>query len=129
MFYSIVYRGTVRTVKGTSAASPTFASIISMVNDARINAGKPVLGFLNPWLYSEGYTALNDITTGNNPGCGTEGFNVSALLLRLFFSQLSCFKTSIGWDPGKTCRECLDSGRLTFGSLQLQVLGRPISRS
>ena len=47
-----------------------------MLNDARISAGKTPLGFLNPFLYSSGYTALNDITVGNNPGCGTEGFNV-----------------------------------------------------
>jgi hypothetical protein len=47
-----------------------------MLNDARISAGKTPLGFLNPFLYSAGYTALNDITVGNNPGCGTEGFNV-----------------------------------------------------
>ncbi|KIM58781.1 hypothetical protein SCLCIDRAFT_1218330 [Scleroderma citrinum Foug A] len=82
MFFTIVYMGMSGSVKGTSAASPTFASIIAMVNDARMNEGKPGLGFLNPWLYSEGYTALNDITTGNNPGCGTEGFNAT-----------------IGWDP------------------------------
>lgn len=54
-----------------------------MLNDARISAGKPALGFLNPWLYETGYTGLNDITEGNNPGCGTEGFNAT-----------------IGWDPG-----------------------------
>ena len=54
-----------------------------MLNDARISAGKPALGFLNPWLYETGVAGLNDITVGNNPGCGTEGFN-----------------SSIGWDPG-----------------------------
>lgn len=89
MFFTIVYMGMSASVKGTSAASPTFASIIAMVNDARMNEGKPGLGFLNPWLYSEGYTALNDITTGNNPGCGTEGFNVSASFLRLLLAAES----------------------------------------
>jgi hypothetical protein len=47
-----------------------------MLNDARISAGKCPLGFLNPFLYSKGYAALNDITEGQNPGCGTNGFNV-----------------------------------------------------
>jgi len=47
-----------------------------MLNDARINAQKAPLGFLNPLLYSTGFTALNDITKGSNPGCGTPGFNV-----------------------------------------------------
>ncbi|KAI6118373.1 hypothetical protein F5141DRAFT_1061971 [Pisolithus sp. B1] len=36
-------------VEGASASSPTFASIISMVNNTRIGEGKK--GFLNPWLY------------------------------------------------------------------------------
>lgn len=47
-----------------------------MLNDARLTAFKSPLGFLNPFLYSAGYSALNDITMGHNPGCGTEGFNV-----------------------------------------------------
>ncbi|KAG2355855.1 peptidase S8/S53 domain-containing protein [Suillus spraguei] len=74
--FLIVYQGQNATVDGTSCSSPTFASFVSMLNDARINAYKTPLGFLNPFLYSSGYTALNDITVGNNPGCGTEGFNV-----------------------------------------------------
>ena len=32
------------------------------------------MGFLNPWLYSQGYQGLNDIVGGNNPGCNTQGF-------------------------------------------------------
>ena len=54
-----------------------------MLNDARASAGKPSLGFLNPWLYEVGWAGLNDITVGCNPGCGTEGFNAT-----------------VGWDPG-----------------------------
>ena len=60
-----------------------------MLNDARISGGKPPLGFLNPWLYKTGYAGLNDITVGNNPGCGTQGFNAT-----------------VGWDPGMSCRFC-----------------------
>ena len=48
--------------------------MISLLNDARINAQLPPLGFLNPWLYSVGYKGLNDIVSGTNPGCGTQGF-------------------------------------------------------
>ncbi|KAJ5908459.1 hypothetical protein N7495_001141 [Penicillium taxi] len=54
---------------GTSAASPAFAGIIGLLNDARLRAGKPVLGFLNPFFYSEGYKAMNDITSGASYGC------------------------------------------------------------
>jgi tripeptidyl-peptidase-1 len=80
--FIIVYQGQELPVGGTSCSAPTFASFVSMLNDARISAGKTPLGFLNPFLYSAGYTALNDITVGNNPGCGTEGFNATT-----------------GWDP------------------------------
>jgi tripeptidyl-peptidase I len=61
-------------VGGTSASSPTFAAVIALVNDALIAAGKPPLGFLNPWLYSGGYKSLTDVTEGSAYGCGTHGF-------------------------------------------------------
>ncbi|KAJ6483985.1 subtilisin-like protein [Mycena sanguinolenta] len=60
---------------GTSASAPIFASVIAAVNDARIAAGKSVVGFINPALYSDAFAgAFNDVTVGTNPGCGTEGF-------------------------------------------------------
>ncbi|KAF7295207.1 Family S53 protease-like protein [Mycena indigotica] len=59
-------------VSGTSASSPVFASVISLLNDELISAGKSPLGFLNPLLYSPaGRAALNDVKEGKNPGCGT----------------------------------------------------------
>lgn len=57
--------------EGTSVSTPTFAGIITLVNDVRALAGKPALGFLNPWLYSIGQQALNDIVNGSSYGCGT----------------------------------------------------------
>ncbi|KAI0738978.1 peptidase S8/S53 domain-containing protein [Daedaleopsis nitida] len=59
---------------GTSASAPTFASIVALLNDELLNEGKSPLGFLNPLLYAKGAAAFNDITTGSNPGCGTDGF-------------------------------------------------------
>jgi tripeptidyl-peptidase-1 len=50
---------------GTSAATPTFAAIISLINDARYQRNKKPLGFLNPLLYQlrkVGY----DVIQGNN---------------------------------------------------------------
>ncbi len=38
-------------VDGTSASSPAFAAMVTLLNDALLNANKPVLGFLNPLLY------------------------------------------------------------------------------
>ncbi|KAI0046370.1 family S53 protease [Auriscalpium vulgare] len=66
--FNIVYKGNTTTVSGTSCSSPTFASIVSLLNDRRIDAGKKPLGFLNPFLYNN-TDALNDITSGSNYGC------------------------------------------------------------
>ncbi|TID18702.1 tripeptidyl-peptidase I [Venturia nashicola] len=70
----IVYNNKVRLIGGTSASVPTFSAIISLVNDALLADGKPVLGFLNPWLYQVGYKGLNDIVGGSSFGCNTTGF-------------------------------------------------------
>jgi tripeptidyl-peptidase-1 len=59
-------------VAGTSCASPTAAGIIALLNDVRLQAGKPTLGFLNPFIYSH-TSAFNDITTGHSTG-GCSGF-------------------------------------------------------
>ena len=80
--FEIVVDGSTEAVDGTSCASPTFASVIALVNDRLIAAGKSPLGFLNPFLYSTGKSALTDITSGSNPGCSTNGFPAKA-----------------GWDP------------------------------
>jgi tripeptidyl-peptidase-1 len=53
------------------------------------------LGFLNPWLYSQGFVGLNDITSGSNPGCDTDGFTAG-----------------VGWDP------VTGLGTPNFGKLQ-----------
>ncbi|KAJ6630026.1 family S53 protease [Mycena sp. CBHHK59/15] len=81
--FEIAWDAELGTVDGTSCSSPTFASIIALLNDQLVAAGKSPLGFLNPFLYSAtGRAALNDITTGDNPGCSTNGFPARA-----------------GWDP------------------------------
>ncbi|CDO72763.1 hypothetical protein BN946_scf184994.g16 [Trametes cinnabarina] len=77
-----IWQGAEWLFTGTSASSPIFASIIALLNDELITAGKPPLGFLNPWLYTTAASAFTDITSGNNPGCGTNGFPAEA-----------------GWDP------------------------------
>lgn len=72
--FSTIWNGSIIPVDGTSCASPTAAGVLALVNDALVAAGKPVLGFLNPWLYSKGYTAFNDILSGSSVGCNTPGF-------------------------------------------------------
>ncbi|KAF6762018.1 tripeptidyl peptidase A [Ephemerocybe angulata] len=77
--FRIFYRGRSASIGGTSASSPAFAGIVTLLNDARLAQGKSPLGFLNPAIYAKGYAGLNDITGGySNVGCGTKGFNVSS---------------------------------------------------
>jgi tripeptidyl-peptidase-1 len=64
-------------IGGTSASTPSVAAFVALLNDARIDAGKPSLGFLNPLIYALNGEGFNDITSGNAPGCGTPGFTVS----------------------------------------------------
>jgi len=50
---------------GTSASSPTFAAIVSLLNEERLRAGKPPMGYLNPFLYQSA-DAFTDIVAGSN---------------------------------------------------------------
>ena len=87
-------------VNGTSGATPArypsplcwsiqltnspqiVAGIISLLNDYLLSKGRKPLGFLNPLLYGIARAGINDIISGSNPGCGTEGFSAV-----------------VGWDP------------------------------
>ncbi|EMD39042.1 hypothetical protein CERSUDRAFT_112730 [Gelatoporia subvermispora B] len=81
--YTVAIDGEFVPIGGTSASCPMTASILSAINDARLVRGKSPIGFINPTIYSEPFRGLfNDITTGSNPGCGTDGFSVER-----------------GWDP------------------------------
>jgi len=66
-------------IAGTSAATPTVAGIISMLNEHRLHNNKPVMGFLNPFLYKNSQ-AMFDVTSGCNEGClsGDKGFCATA---------------------------------------------------
>lgn len=55
--------GEQESVDGTSCASPIFASVIALINDKLIAAGKSPLGFLNPFLYANP-SAFHDVTSG-----------------------------------------------------------------
>ena len=101
MKFPIILNGVEKLVDGTSASTPVrffflcsssnsrltaniqvVAAIIALLNDYRISNGRPTLGWLNPWLYSRALPGLNDVTSGSNPGCNTQGFEAIT-----------------GWDP------------------------------
>ena len=48
-------------VGGTSASAPIFASIINLINEKRLGAGKSTVGFINPTLYKNPH-AFTDVS-------------------------------------------------------------------
>lgn len=79
--YVITLGGNYSVVSGTSASSPVFAGMVSLVNSARLIAGKSALGWVNPALYQLGHLFARDITSGDNhcvasgTVCCAQGFN------------------------------------------------------
>ncbi|KAH9005504.1 tripeptidyl peptidase A [Lactarius hatsudake] len=98
-FFRIFLKGSPVLIGGTSAAAPSFAAFVALLNDVRVTHGLSPLGFLNPLLYSLNGAGFNDITSGNAPGCGTPGFNATA-----------------GWDP------VTGFGTPDFGKLRQLIL-------
>ncbi|KAH9171611.1 hypothetical protein EDB89DRAFT_1906888 [Lactarius sanguifluus] len=76
--FQIFLNGAPILIGGTSAAAPSFAAFVPLLNDVRPTHGRPSLGFLNPLLYRLNGERFNNITTGNTPGCGMPGFNATA---------------------------------------------------
>merc|ERR1712166_1685929 len=90
--YELVVGGKNVYGSGTSASAPVFAGFVSLVNSARLAAGKPALGFLNPALYASNARSIyNDITSGeNNCAAGDE---------QTTFCCKEGFYAAKGWDP------------------------------
>ncbi|KAK1569416.1 peptidase S8/S53 domain-containing protein [Colletotrichum navitas] len=73
-------KGALAGFQGTSASAPIWAGLVGLVNAALIQAGKPPMGFINPWLYGAGAQALNDVSVGQSVGCtGLAGFGTQKL--------------------------------------------------
>jgi tripeptidyl-peptidase-1 len=94
--FDVVTLGHTGQQEGTSASSPAWAALVTLINDYRISEGKPTLGFLNPLLYANGAPrdALRDVIKGHNPACGVYGYPAAT-----------------GWDP-TTGLGSLDFGKM-----------------
>ncbi|KAI0401318.1 subtilisin-like protein [Xylaria palmicola] len=95
--YRVYDQGVLRGYQGTSCSAPAFAGMVGLLNDARLRAGKPTVGFLNPLLYRNPQ-ALNDITLGGSTGCdGHARFhgapNGSPVI------PYASWNATAGWDP------------------------------
>ena len=99
--FMIEYNGIPANVSDTSCAAPTFAGIVAILNDVRLQGGKKTLGFLNPLLYQKLMgKGFNDITEGSNPG----------LFCAIGFNAVK------GWDPASGW------GSPNFGLLKTLVM-------
>ncbi|KAI4629381.1 uncharacterized protein J4E87_003645 [Alternaria ethzedia] len=94
--FQVVDKGRLSSVGGTSASAPVFASVVALLNNARVAAGMPSLGFLNPWIYEQGYKGLNDIVDGGSRGC--TGRSIYSGLPTALVPYASWNATE-GWDP------------------------------
>jgi len=79
--YCVATGGSFTGVAGTSASSPVVAGVFARLNGLRLSAGKPPLGFLNPFIYKNP-GGFQDVTSGVNGGGRKYGF-----------------KAIKGWDP------------------------------
>ncbi|KAM9777621.1 tripeptidyl-peptidase 1 [Neosynchiropus ocellatus] len=69
-YWVVINRVPVPWVSGTSASTPVFGGILSLINDQRLLKGLPVLGFLNPRLYKlQAGDALFDVVEGCHLSC------------------------------------------------------------
>lgn len=85
--FGVIVNGIIQPVAGTSASTPTFGSLLSMINSNRIASGLPTLGWVQPFLYqaaAENPTAFTDITEADKQDTGCCGYS---------------FEVAVGWDP------------------------------
>lgn len=94
--FQVVTKGRTISVGGTSASAPTFAGIVSLLNNARLKQGLPPLGFLNPWLYKVGVEGLTDIVDGGSKGCTGKSLYSGLPAPKVIGAS---WNATQGWDP------------------------------
>ncbi|KAK3281733.1 hypothetical protein CYMTET_10498 [Cymbomonas tetramitiformis] len=73
--FPVYINGNMFDISGTSGSAPLFAAMIVLINDARMQLGKPPLGFLNQLLYlmsASNPDVFYDVVEGNTE-CTMEG--------------------------------------------------------
>ncbi|GJJ06826.1 hypothetical protein Clacol_001022 [Clathrus columnatus] len=63
------------TIDTTITSATIFASMIAFLNSVLLSKGHPVLGFLNPLIYTQP-SGFDDIKLESDPACNTTGFSV-----------------------------------------------------
>lgn len=62
--YQVIADGHLVSVGGTSASTPVFAAMISLINEKLKQTGGAPLGFLNPFLYQNEERGFTDVIVG-----------------------------------------------------------------
>ena len=89
--YEVVSGAQNQIQSGTSASTPVFAAMLTLINGARLAAGKRSVGFVNPALYGAGAGVFRDVTQGDNKCSWFENG-----------ASTCCptgFEAAPGWDP------------------------------
>ncbi|XP_014560660.1 hypothetical protein COCVIDRAFT_88675 [Bipolaris victoriae FI3] len=94
--FQVFDKGRLISVGGTSASAPVFASVVALLNNARKAAGMSSLGFLNPWIYEQGYQGLTDIVAGGSTGCTGRSIYSGLQAPRVPYAS---WNATEGWDP------------------------------
>ena len=89
--YQMKVGGLNKHVYGTSLSTPVVAGMISLVNAARLRAGRPSLGWINPILYASYKNFTIDVTSGSN--------NCAAAYHAPYTCCREGFSAAPGWDP------------------------------
>ena len=84
---------------GTSASAPVVGAIIGLLNDARLKAGLPSMGFINPWLYQSGSQFLVDIVGGGSRGCDGINHQTGKSVAGAAKIPYASWNATVGWDP------------------------------
>ena len=134
LFYSV---GSISAVGGTSCAAPTFAGIVTLLNQYMVANGyqsSPGLGNINPRLYSLAQAvpeAFHDITVGNNivNGCtgvrncnvGSVGYNATVAYDQASgLGSVDAFNLITSWHSTVTTSKAAVSMTLTSSTASVQ---------
>jgi subtilase family serine protease len=76
--YAVFYGGGWSVFGGTSAAAPTWASLIALADSSSYCAGHAAIGFVNPILYGLPAGDFHDVTVGNNSYAKVSGYTAGS---------------------------------------------------
>ncbi|CAK4033796.1 tripeptidyl peptidase A [Lecanosticta acicola] len=84
---------------GGTRGNAAWAGLVALLNDSRLRAGLPAMGFINPWLYKTGIRGLTDVTQGGSLGCMGENIQFHRPISGSQRIPWVGWNATEGWDP------------------------------